>query len=82
MPHCEIILTRDKALDRMEVKVEVTSASFSDRLRELEGLHAKLEAAIEHVLGIRVDVTLVEPRSLARGEGEGEARRVGDRRAL
>jgi phenylacetate-CoA ligase len=78
LPHYQIVLTREKGLDRMEVKVEVTPEVFSDKIRALEGLHAKLESSIEHVLGLRVQVTLVEPRSLARSEGK--AKRVIDLR--
>jgi phenylacetate-CoA ligase len=78
LPHYAIVLTREKGLDQMEVKVEVTPEVFSDSVRTLEKLHAKLADAIEHVLGLRVKVTLAEPRSLARSEGK--ARRVQDLR--
>jgi phenylacetate-CoA ligase len=80
LPHYQIVLTREKGLDQMEVKVEVTSEVFSDKIRALEGLQRKLEQSVEHVLGIRVQVTLVEPRSLARSEGK--AKRVTDLRTL
>jgi phenylacetate-CoA ligase len=78
LPHYQIVLTREKGLDRMEVKVEVTPEVFSDRMRTLETLQHGLEAALEHALALRVQVTLVEPRSLARSEGK--ARRVVDLR--
>ncbi len=80
LPHYHIVLTREAGLDQMEVKVEVTPEVFSDKIRALETLHLKLEAAIEHVLGLRVRVTLVEPRSLARSEGK--AKRVTDQRKV
>jgi len=80
LPHYQIVLTREKGLDEMEVKVEVTPEFFSDRVRELETLHRRLETAIDHVLGIRAKVTLVEPRSLARSEGK--AKRVSDLRSV
>ncbi|HTT71677.1 MAG TPA: phenylacetate--CoA ligase [Anaeromyxobacteraceae bacterium] len=80
LPHYQIVLTREAGLDRMEVKVEVTGEVFSDKIRALEALRKKLEASLEHVLGLRVTVTLVEPRSLARSEGK--ARRVSDLRNL
>jgi phenylacetate-CoA ligase len=80
LPHYQIVLTREKGLDQMEVKVEVTPEVFSDRIRALEALHRKLESELEHVLGLRVQVTLVEPRSLARSEGK--ARRVTDLRKV
>ena len=80
LPHYHIVLTRDAGLDQMEVKVEVTPEVFSDKIRALENLHHKLEAALERVLGLRVLVTLVEPRSLARSEGK--AKRVTDQRKV
>ncbi len=78
MPHYQIILTREHGLDQMEVLVEVTPNVFSDTVGALEALQTKLEAAMEHVLQIRVRVTLVEPRTIQRSEGK--ARRVQDRR--
>jgi phenylacetate-CoA ligase len=80
LPHYHIVLTRAQGLDQMEVKVEVTPEVLSDTIRGVEALQRKLEAAIEHVLGLRVLVTLVEPRSIARSEGK--AKRVTDQRNL
>jgi len=80
LPHYQIVLTRDRGLDQMEVKVEVTPEVFSDEIRKLEALQQRLEASIENILGLRVTVTLVQPRSLARSEGK--ARRVTDLRNL
>ena len=56
----------------MEVQVEVTPEVFSDTIGALEALRRKLEAAIDHVVGIRAKVTLVAPRTLARQRGQGE----------
>ncbi|MFL5298731.1 MAG: phenylacetate--CoA ligase family protein [Anaeromyxobacteraceae bacterium] len=80
LPHYHIVLTREQGLDQMEVKVEVTPEVLSDTIRGVEALQRKLEAAIEHVLGLRVLVTLVEPRSIPRSEGK--AKRVTDQRNL
>jgi phenylacetate-CoA ligase len=80
LPHYAIVLTREKGLDEMEVKVEVTREVFSDSVRALEALHARLMQAIENVVGLRVKVTLVEPRTLARSEGK--AKRVQDLRSV
>ena len=80
LPHYQIVLTREKGLDEMEVQVEVTSEVFSDEIRGLQTLQEKLARAIEHVLGLRVQVTLVAPRTLARSEGK--ARRVSDQRKV
>jgi phenylacetate-CoA ligase len=80
LPHYQIVLTREKGLDHMEVRVEVTPEVFSDKIRALQDLHRALEDALEHVLGIRVGVTLAEPRTLARSEGK--AKRVLDQRNI
>jgi phenylacetate-CoA ligase len=80
LPHYQIILTRDKGLDQIEVKVEVTPEVFSDEIRALESLQHKLEASIENILGLRVKVTLAQPRSIPRSEGK--ARRVTDQRNI
>jgi len=80
LPHYQIILTREKGLDQMEVQVEVTPEVFSDRIRALVQLNNQLMNALEQTLGIRVNVSLVEPRSIQRSEGK--AKRVIDRRPL
>jgi phenylacetate-CoA ligase len=80
LPHYQIILTRDKGLDQMEVKVEVTPEVFSDEIRKLESLQHQLESQIENILGLRVKVTLVQPRSIPRSEGK--AKRVTDNRNI
>jgi phenylacetate-CoA ligase len=80
LPHYQIILTREQGLDQMEVQVEVSPEVFSDTIVALEGLQQRLGRALEHVLGLRVGVQLVAPRTLARSEGK--ARRVTDRRSL
>jgi phenylacetate-CoA ligase len=80
LPHYQIVLSREKGLDEMEVRVEVTPEVFSDQIRALEGLQHKLEHALEHTLGLRVKVTLVGPRTIQRSEGK--ARRVEDRRQI
>ena len=80
LPHYQIILTRDKGLDQMEVKVEVTPEVFSDEIRKLESLQHQLESQIENILGLRVKATLVQPRSIPRSEGK--AKRVTDNRNI
>ena len=80
MPHYQIVLTREKGLDEMEVQVEVTAEVFSDKEGALPATQRKLERAIEHVIGIRTRVRVVAPRSLERSEGK--AKRVNDLRAM
>jgi phenylacetate-CoA ligase len=80
LPHYQIVLTREKGLDEMEVQVEVTPEVFSDTISALEALQRKLENAIDQVVGLRVKVHLVAPRTIARSEGK--AKRVQDKRNI
>jgi phenylacetate-CoA ligase len=80
LPHYQIILTREKGLDQMEVQVEVTAAIFSDKVRGLESVQRKLADAVERTLGIRVAVRLVEPQTIERSQGK--AKRVIDKRNM
>lgn len=80
LPHYQIILTREKGLDEMELQVEVTAEAFSDKIGALEQLEGKLLHAIEHTVGIRARVRLVAPHTIQRSEGK--AKRVFDRRSL
>lgn len=80
LPHYQIVLSRAHGLDQMEVLVEVTPETFSDKIGALEELSAKIEGALEHVLGLRVQVRLVEPHTIQRSEGK--AKRVLDRRSV
>jgi phenylacetate-CoA ligase len=80
LPHYQIVLTREKGLDQMEVQVEVTSRVFSDKVGTLEALHRNLSHSLENTLGCRASVRLVEPHTIVRSEGK--AKRVIDKRAL
>ena len=80
LPHYQIILTRVQGLDQLEVKVEITPTMFNDKIGAMQELNAKLQGALDRVLGIRVRVSLVEAHSIERSEGK--AKRVIDRRGL
>ena len=77
-PHYQIVITRDGALDDMEVQVEVSEKLFSDEIRGLEKLEATIRDELYGVLGLRVHVKLVEPRTIERSMGK--AKRVIDMR--
>jgi len=77
-PHYQIILTREKHLDRMEILVEVVEDVFSDEVKKLEEIEKKVLSEIESTLGISVSVKLVEPKSIERSMGK--AKRVIDLR--
>jgi phenylacetate-CoA ligase len=80
LPHYQILLTRHKGLDEMEVQVEVTPDLVSDKIGSLEALRQRLAYAVEHALGLKVEITLAAPRSIQRSEGK--ATRLIDRRNL
>ena len=77
-PHYQIIITRPHHLDELEVLVEASSDLFSDEIKELVGIKKKIENYIHNEIGLRVNVTLVEPKTLPRSEGK--AVRVIDKR--
>jgi phenylacetate-CoA ligase len=80
LPHYQIVLTRHKGLDQVEVQVEVTGEMFSDTVSSLERLQAKLTKQIEQIVGIHVKLTLIEPHTIQRSEGK--AKRVLDKREM
>ncbi len=80
LPHYQIVLTREKDLDQVEVQVEVSPEIFSDRIGALEALRKNLAHAIERIVGIRAKITLVEAHTIERSQGK--AKRVIDRRKL
>ncbi|MBN1893845.1 phenylacetate--CoA ligase, partial [bacterium] len=79
-PHYQLVVSREGALDELEVQVEVEESFFSDEIRVLEALEQRIRREIEAVLGIQVRVKLVEPRSITRSEGK--AKRVIDTRKI
>jgi len=80
LPHYQIILTRERGLDVMEVQVEVTPEVFGDTVGALQSLQEKLTKSIETLVGLRANVRLVQPRTLQRSEGK--AKRVLDQRKM
>ncbi len=77
-PHYQLILTREGSLDMLEVKVEVDEKLFSDEIKHLQRIEAKIQKNIKEFLGVTAKVTLSEPRSIERFEGK--AKRIIDLR--
>jgi phenylacetate-CoA ligase len=77
-PHYQVILTRERAMDKVEVHVEVTPDFAFDEIKALETLQARVRGDIASVLAVSVGVKLVEPKSIQRSEGK--AKRVIDLR--
>ena len=81
LPNYQLIVDRaDGSLDKLEVLVEVDEKVFTDELKALENLKAKIKKAIDSTVGLGVNVKLVEPKTLARTEGK--SKRVIDKRKL
>jgi phenylacetate-CoA ligase len=79
-PHYLLTVDRVNNTDRMELKVEVRPAFYSDEINRMLELKKKLVARLQSVLGLAVDVKLVEPRSIERSTGK--AKRIIDNRKL
>lgn len=79
-PHYLLIVEREGSLDVLKLLVEVQEQFFSDEIRELEALRKKITANLHGVLGISVDVKLVEPKTIERSAGK--AKRVIDNRKI
>jgi phenylacetate-CoA ligase len=80
LPHYQIVVDRVGALDKLEVRVEVSEGMFFDEMKKLHEMERLLEHKLENALGLRPDVKLVEPKTIERSEGK--ARRVLDKRQL
>jgi len=77
-PHYQIVISRNGALDEIEVQVEVSEALFAGEARKLYALRERIAHRLSTVLGIGVGVKLAEPHTLARSEGK--AKRIVDNR--
>ena len=80
LPHYQIIVRRDRDMDDMEIRIEVTADVFSDRVSEIERIEKRLAHAVESTTGVRAKISLVEPQTIQRSEGK--AKRVLDMRKL
>lgn len=77
-PHYQLVLTKEGRLDNLQIQVEVSPQVFSDEVGRLEQLAQTIREKVTSTLGIRVDVKLVEPKSIERSIGK--AKRVLDLR--
>jgi len=79
-PHYQIRLSREGALDTMEILVEVGEGIFFDEMKKQKEMVEQINDALRSSLGVSAKVRLVEPRTLERFEGK--ARRVVDEREI
>lgn len=76
----QIIVSRERNSDKLEVQVEMTPEMFSDTVSRIEAKEKELVDALKAMLGIYARVQLVAPKSIARSEGK--AVRIIDKRKL
>jgi phenylacetate-CoA ligase len=79
-PNYFITLEREKELDTVLVEVEIKPESYSDSITTMENLRREIRDAIARIVGIRMEIRIVEPGSLARSQGK--AKRVLDKRKI
>lgn len=79
-PNYQILVDRVNNSDTCEVKVEMPADQFTGELTKLNSMERDLSDAIKTMLGIKVKVRLVAPRSIQRSEGK--AVRVIDNRKI
>ena len=79
-PNYLIEVDRVDNRDNMVVQVEMSSAMFSDKVRQIETYERQIAGALQSTLNISAEVKLVAPKSLSRSEGK--AQRVIDRRKV
>ena len=76
--HYQIVLTDNGPLDKVTLNVETVPEFPIDEIRKLEDLKTRLGAELKSNLQIKVDIKIVEPKSIERSEGK--AKRVIDLR--
>lgn len=66
----QIIVDRKGAIDNMEIVVEVTDKIFSLELQKQRSFLEAIKKRVTSVTGIKVDVRLVESKSISRQDGK------------
>ncbi len=79
-PHYQIVVERHGRLDKITVLVEVVESIFFDQMKKQRQFIDLIKHQMSTILGIGVDVKLVEEKTLERSEGK--AKRIIDKRNL
>ena len=77
-PHYLIVLYKKDYMDKIEVWVEVSEKIFHEKIMDLEDFEKSIEAKLYTAIGIRIKVSLKEPKTIVRSQGK--AKRVWDKR--
>ncbi|MBQ0041709.1 MAG: phenylacetate--CoA ligase [Lachnospiraceae bacterium] len=75
-----IVVDRENNKDSIELNVEKTPEMAADASFDVEKETGKIVAGLKSMLGIKVDVKIIEPETIVRSEGK--AKRVVDKRNL
>ncbi|SFB68125.1 phenylacetate--CoA ligase family protein [Butyrivibrio sp. YAB3001] len=76
----QIVVDRQNNTDSLDVQVEMTPEMFTDNVGEIEERQKKLVEDMKSMLGIKVHISLLAPKSIVRSEGK--AVRVIDKRKI
>ncbi|MCR4843156.1 MAG: phenylacetate--CoA ligase [Eubacterium sp.] len=76
----QIVVDRKFNTDSIDVQVEMTPEMFTDNVGEIESRQKALVTDLKTMLGIKVNVSLVAPKTIERSEGK--AKRVIDKRKI
>ena len=92
-PHYQLVLSRKRTLDRLELRLELSNEAFH-RIgkevlddgalkagRDVEALRERIVKRLKETVGVTIEVTLMAPDSVPRSAG-GKLRRVVDERQL
>ena len=79
-PHYLLVITRDGALDQLEIQVEVNESFLSDEMKKMKEIEDKIRHKVHNSLGLSAHIRLVEPKTIERSMGK--ARRVIDKRNI
>ena len=64
----------------MTVEVEVEEKYYADSVSDLDALRKKIKTSIANIVGIKIEVKIVEPNKIPRSDGK--AKRVIDNRKI
>ena len=79
-PHFQVVIDRKGAVDELTVLVEVSESIFFDQMKQQREFIDLIKTRLADELGIKVEVKLVDKKSLERFEGK--TKRVIERRSL
>ena len=79
-PNYFITIDRVDNNDTFDLDVEMSDAFFADDMKSIANVERQIAEKLRSALGLGVRVHLVNPKSIARSEGE--AKRVNDKRKL